>query len=92
MVRDKEEFSLRTAPEFDEPQAFLWKGALVMFCLGIFALVVWSGSREPGQRCTETTQAAQESCVQNLNARASQAPAKGLIPGVPRTADRATDY
>jgi hypothetical protein len=85
MVRDNEEFSLRT-PEFDEPQEFLWKSALVLFCLGIFALVVWSGSRESTQRCTETAQAAQETCVQNVNARTPHAPAKGVV--IPPTVER----
>ena len=90
MVNNKKEIDFGS-DEFSEPQQLVWKGALVLLCLGIFALVMWSGARDPAQRCTEADPVAQETCLHNLRAQVPQPPAKGAFPHVPRTAER-TDY
>jgi len=87
---DNRELGLSVS-EPSERQQLVWKGALVLLCLGIFALVMWSGAREPSLRCTDTDPAAQKTCMRNLRAQAPQSPAKGAYPLVPRAAERAAD-
>jgi hypothetical protein len=76
--------------ESGEPQ-LMWKAALILLCLGIFALVMWSGSNDPAQRCTQTDPAEQQACVHFLNAQAPERPAKGPFPLVHRSAERSAD-
>jgi hypothetical protein len=90
MVHNRKEIDF-SRDEFGEPQQLVWKGALVLLCLGIFALVMWSGARDPAQRCTETDPVAQETCMQNLRAQAPQRPAKGAFPLVSGVAERRAD-
>ena len=90
MVRNKKKIDFGS-DESTEPQQLVWKGALVLFCLGIFALVMWSGGREPSQRCTETDPVAQATCMNNLRAQAPQRPAKGAFPLVSGATERTTD-
>src|SRR6516162_2865269 len=49
MVHDQREINI-SRDESGEPR-LMWKAALILFCLGIFALVMWSGSSDPAQRC-----------------------------------------
>jgi hypothetical protein len=89
MTNHKKEIEFAKS-EVQEPMDFLWKSAIVLLCLGIFALVMWSGGREIPQRCTETDPAVQQTCLNQLTAHA---PAKGAVPIIPRTAaGRASDY
>jgi len=90
MVNNKKEIDFGS-DEFSEPHQLVWKGALVLLCLGIFALVMWSGARDPAQRCTEADPVAQETCLHNLRSQVPQPPAKGAFAPVPRAAQR-TDY
>ena len=76
--------------ESDEPR-LMWKAALILLCLGIFALVMWSGSNDPTQRCTQTDPAEKQACVHFLKAQAPQPPAKGPFPLIPRSAERSAD-
>ena len=73
-----------------EPR-LMWKAALILFCLGIFALVMWSGSSDPAQRCTQTDPAEQQACVHFLKAQAQQPPAKGPFPLVSRSTGRSAE-
>ena len=45
MVRDERDIDF-SKDEFREHEGLAWKGALVLLCLGIFALVLWSGTHE----------------------------------------------
>ena len=49
MVNNKKEIDFGS-DESGERQQLVWKGALVLLCLGIFALVMWSGARDPALR------------------------------------------
>jgi hypothetical protein len=69
----------------------MWKAALILFCLGIFALVMWSGSNDPAQRCTQPDPAEQQACLHFLKTQAPQPPAKGPFPLIPRSAERSAD-
>jgi hypothetical protein len=79
-----------TAPNVDAHQQFVWKGAVLLLCLGLFALVMWSGTREntTAEHCASADQAAREACMANLRTQAPQPPAKGgsrpLVPPEPR--------
>jgi hypothetical protein len=92
MTNYKKEIELASG-EFQEPRDFLWKSAIVLMCLGIFALVMWSGGHEVQRQCTETDPAAQQTCLNQLRAQALHAPAKGVVPVIPRAAaERASAY
>jgi hypothetical protein len=73
-----------------EPR-LMWKAALILLCLGIFALVMWSGSNDTAQRCTQTDPAEQQACVHFLKTQAPQPPAKGPFPLIPRSAERSVN-
>jgi hypothetical protein len=90
MVRDKRDIDF-SKDEFGAHEGLVWKGALVLLCLGIFALVMWSGAHDSSQRCVETDLVAQAACMHNLTAQAPQPPAKGPFPLVPRAAERSAD-
>ena len=64
--------------EPSERQQLVWKGAMLLVCAGIFALVMWSGARET-QRCSDGDAAAREACMSNLRAQAPRPPAKGAF-------------
>jgi hypothetical protein len=90
MVRDEREIEF-SKDEYGEHEGLAWKGALVLLCLGIFALVLWSGTHESSQRCVETDLVAQATCLHNLRAQAPQPPAKGPFPLARRAAERSAD-
>jgi hypothetical protein len=90
MVRDERDIDF-SKDEYGEHEGLAWKGALVLLCLGIFALVLWSGTHESSQRCVETDLVAQATCLHNLRAQAPQPPAKGPFPLAPRAAERSAD-
>lgn len=90
MVRDERDIDF-SKDEFREHEGLAWKGALVLLCLGIFALVLWSGTHESSQRCVETDLVAQATCLHNLRAQAPQPPAKGPFPLARRAAERSAD-
>jgi hypothetical protein len=71
-------------------QQLIWKGALVLLCLGFFALVVWAGgTNDTAERCAYETAFARTACTNAASAQASPLPAKGaLAPAL--TADRPT--
>jgi hypothetical protein len=60
-------------------QQLVWKGAVLLLCLGLFALVMWSGARESAtaEKCANADQAAREACVANLRGSAPLPPSKG---------------
>jgi hypothetical protein len=89
MVHDQRETNI-IRDESGEP-LLMFKAALVLFCLGIFALVMWSGSNDPAQRCTQTDPAEQQACVHFLKAQAQQPPAKGPFPLVPHSAEHSAE-
>jgi hypothetical protein len=89
MVRNLKDMELGR-DDAGEPR-FMWKGALILLCLGIFALVMWSGSNGSSQRCTQTDPAEQQACVRFLNAQAPERPAKGPYPLVPHAPERSAD-
>jgi len=66
-----------TQDESENRRYLLWKGALLLLCLGIFALVMWSG--EPGERCRDGDVAVREACMASLRAQAPAPPAKGAL-------------
>ena len=89
MAYSQKDIELSTG-ESGEPR-LMWKAALILLCLGIFALVMWSGSNDPAQRCAQTDPAEQQACVNYLKTQAPQPPAKGPFPLVPRSAERSVD-
>jgi hypothetical protein len=84
MVHDQRDINI--SRDESEPR-LMWKAALILFCLGIFALVVWSGSNDPAQRCTQTDPVEQQACVHFLKAQALQPPAKGPFPLISHSAE-----
>jgi hypothetical protein len=60
-------------------QELVWKGALVLLCLGFFALVVWTGRNDDRstERCAYETAFARTACPDATEAPASSLPAKG---------------
>ena len=89
MVHDQREINI-SRDESGEPR-LMWKAALILFCLGIFALVMWSGSSDPAQRCTQTDPAEQQACVHFLKAQAQQPPAKGPFPLISHSAQHSAE-
>jgi hypothetical protein len=78
-VSNNKEFGL-SANEPNARQQLAWKGAIMLLCVvGIFALVMGSGTREPSQRCTEGESAAREACMSDLRAQAPRPLAKGGV-------------
>ncbi len=72
-------------------QQLIWKGALVLLCLGFFALVVWAGENgdRTADRCAYENAFARTACTNATQAQASPLPAKGgLAPAL--AADRPT--
>jgi hypothetical protein len=67
------------ANEGNVHQQLVWKGAVLLLCLGLFALVMWSDARESAtaEKCANADQAAREACVASLRASAPQPPVKG---------------
>jgi hypothetical protein len=71
----------------DRP-VLVWNGALILVCLGIFALVLLSDAHDAATRCTEGDSVAQEACLRLLKAEAPKPPAKGPYPLVLQTTER----
>jgi hypothetical protein len=74
----------------ERPQ-LVWKGALILLCVGVFALVMWAGESRT-ERCAKESPAARETCLNNLKVLSPQPPAKGgaaptLLGGVERRAN-----
>jgi hypothetical protein len=67
------------ANETNASQQLMWKGAVLLLCLGLFSLVMWSGARESAtaEKCANVDQAAREACMANLRGSAPPPPAKG---------------
>jgi hypothetical protein len=57
----------------------VWKGAVLLLCFGLFALMMWSGAREnaTAEQCASADQAARDACMASLRAQAPQPPVKG---------------
>jgi hypothetical protein len=58
-------------------QLFL-KGAILLLCAGIFALILWSGANHPDP-CLANDAASQEACLAQSRAQALRPPAKGAF-------------
>jgi hypothetical protein len=60
-------------------QELVWKGALVLLCLGFFALVVWAGGNDDRstERCAYETAFTRTTCPNATEAQVSSLPAKG---------------
>jgi hypothetical protein len=78
------------ANETDASQQLIWKGAVLLLCLGLFTLVMWSGAQESAtaEKCA---QAAREACVANLRVPSPSPPVKGGQRPV-SSAERRSDY
>jgi hypothetical protein len=89
MIRNQSDIEIGR-DESGEPR-LMWKAVLILFCLGIFALVMWSGSSDPAQRCAQTDPAEQQACVHFLKAQAQLPPAKGPFPLVSHATGRGAE-
>jgi hypothetical protein len=60
-------------------QQLFWKGALVLLCLGFFALVVWAGGHNDrtADRCAYERAFARTACTNVTRTQALPLPAKG---------------
>src|SRR5262245_24312001 len=81
-----------TEDETDARQRLVWKGAILLLCLGLFALVMWSGAREDAMtaQCANTDQATRDACIASLRPQTPPLPAKGgtrLLDSPDRQAD-----
>jgi hypothetical protein len=70
------EFDAKTA---GDRQQLVWKGAILLLCAGIFALILWSGAREHPDPCIANDAASQEACLAQSRAQALRPPAKGAF-------------
>ena len=57
-------------------QQLFWKGAILLLCAGIFALILWSGAHDNHELCKA---AAGEACITQPQAQAPRPPAKGAL-------------
>ncbi len=60
-------------------QQLVWKGAILLLCAGIFALILWSGAHNRPDPCLGTDAASQEACLAQSRAEALRPPAKGAF-------------
>src|SRR5262245_53806839 len=68
-----------TGDETEARQQLVWKGAILLMCLGLFALVIWSGAREDAMtaQCANTDQATHDACIASQRPQTPMLPAKG---------------
>jgi hypothetical protein len=73
-------------------QQLIWKGAIVLLCAGIFALILWSGAHDRPDPCLGNDAASQEACLAQARAQALRPPAKGAFAPIKSgSADRTSD-
>jgi hypothetical protein len=60
-------------------QQLVWKGALLLLCAGIFALILWSGGHDNRNACTLSRAASREACVTEPKSETLRPPAKGAF-------------
>jgi hypothetical protein len=60
-------------------QQLIWKGAILLLCAGIFALILWSGAHNRPDPCLGNDAASQEACLAQARAQALRPPAKGAF-------------
>jgi hypothetical protein len=89
MVHDQRDVDI-SRDESGEPR-LMWKAALILFWLGIFALIMWSGSSDPAQPCTQADPSEQQACAHFLKAQAQQPPAKGPFPLISHSVERGAE-
>jgi hypothetical protein len=75
---DRHEFAPNSI-ESEKRQRSLFKGALLLLCLGLFALTVWSSARDDGtaRGCERSGFAARTVCAENVQTETMPFPAKG---------------
>jgi hypothetical protein len=68
-----------TTDFINERQQFVFKGAVLLLCAGILALVFWSGTHETRtfDQCGQS--AAREACLSELSTTNTHASAKGAL-------------
>jgi hypothetical protein len=75
---DRHEFAPNSI-ESEKCQQLLFKSALLLLCLGLFALIVWSSAHDGGiaQGCERSRFAARAVCAENVQIETMPFPAKG---------------
>jgi len=65
--------------ESEERQQFVFKSAVLLLCLGLFALILWSSARDdgPAAGCGRSELAAHAACAENASIEMTPFPAKG---------------
>jgi hypothetical protein len=65
--------------ESEERQQFVFKGAVLLLYLGLFALILWSSARDDGPTagCGQSEPAAHTACAENAPIEMTPFPAKG---------------
>jgi hypothetical protein len=77
--------------QFSERQQLVWKGALILLCAGLFALVAWSSTRD--NQLLDRCASAQANCLTDLRSQPPQPPAKGALSPLRSASDhQGTDY
>jgi len=60
-------------------QQLVWKGAILLLCAGIFALILWSGAHNGPDPCLGNDAASEQACLAQSRAQALRPPAKGAF-------------
>jgi hypothetical protein len=60
-------------------QQLVWKGAILLLCAGIFALILWSGAHNRPDPCLGNDAASEQACLAQSRAQALRPPAKGAF-------------
>jgi hypothetical protein len=73
-------------------QQLVWKGAILLLCAGIFALILWSGTHTHPDPCLGNDAASQDACLAQSRAEALRPPAKGAFAPInSKPVDHASD-
>lgn len=73
-------------------QQLVWKGAILLLCAGIFALILWSGTHTRPDPCLGNDAASEQACLAQSRAQALRPPAKGAFAPINSSStDRTSD-